>query len=61
MEMNCTPETLGTGWTTIQKRFDLNRGVDVFIPVKKPALYFASFPSTGLKFALCSERRVLES
>ena len=44
MEMKCIPETFVTGWTTdFQNRFDSSRGIDVSIPVKKAALYFASF------------------
>lgn len=49
MAMNCTPEALGTGWTTIQNRFDLNRGVDVFVPVKKACLVLCFIPFHSAK------------
>lgn len=51
MEMNCIPGTLVTGWTTVSlKRYDLSRGVDVFIPVKKAffVLCFILFHSTRI-------------
>ena len=45
MEMNCITETLVTGCTTVfQKRFDLSRGVDVFIPVKKACVVLCFIP-----------------
>lgn len=51
MEMNCIPGTLVTGWTTVSlKRYDLSRGADVFIPVKKAffVVCFIPFHSTRI-------------